>query len=53
MGFLSSVDSLSGVDPINKNSVLDVFSIRLFAASHIRILSKSMLTQRSLSGLKG
>ena len=53
MGFLSSVDSLC-VDPINKNSVLVVFSIRLFAASHIRIVSKSIIkTQLSLSGLKG
>ena len=48
MGFLSSVDSLC-LDPINKNSVLVVFSVSLFAASHIRILSKSMLTQRSIS----
>ena len=48
MGFLSSVDSLC-LDPINKNSVLVVFSVSLFAASHIRILSKSMLKQRSIS----
>ena len=40
MGFLSSVDSLC-LDPINKNSIsLVVFSVSLFAASHIRILSK-------------
>ena len=48
LGFLSSVDSLC-LDPINKNSVLVVFSVSLFAASHIRILSKSMLTHRSFS----
>ena len=34
MGFLSSVDSLF-LDPINKNSVLVVLSVSLFAASHI------------------
>ena len=33
MGFLSSVDSLC-LDPINKNSVLGVFRVSLFAASH-------------------
>ena len=48
LGFLSSGDSLC-LDPFNKNSVLVVFSVSLFAASHIRILSKSMLTQRSIS----
>ena len=48
MKFLSSVDSLC-LDPFNKNSVLVVFSVSLFAASHMWILSKSMLTQRSIS----
>ena len=39
MGFLSSVDSLC-LDLINKNSVLGVFSVSLFAASHTAISRK-------------
>ena len=39
MGFLSSVDSLC-LDPINKNSVLVVFSVSLFAASQTDISRK-------------
>ena len=50
MGFLSSVDSLC-LDPINQNSVLVLFSVSLFASSRIRILSKPMLTQSSISSI--